>query len=230
MIENLKNKTLLYAEDELSVQAQYTTYFKNIFKKVYIASNGEEVLNLYKENKIDALILDINMPRINGLELTRQIKSLNPNIPIILLTARFDKETLKEAIELQLLTYLEKPVSRNNLKEALNKLSKNFEDKNIINLWQIEGNFYYWNNNQKFLYINDKNIKLTKKETLFLNLLIEKNSICTYQDIYEYIWENSDKQYNESTIKTLLSSLRLKLPNNAIKSIYGIGYYIDLKR
>lgn len=197
---------------------------------MYIASNGEEVLNLYKENKIDALILDINMPRINGLELTRQIKSLNPNIPIILLTARSDKETLKEAIELQLLTYLEKPVSRNNLKEALNKLSKNFEDKNIINLWQIEGNFYYWNNNQKFLYINDKNIKLTKKETLFLNLLIEKNSICTYQDIYEYIWENSDKQYNESTIKTLLSSLRLKLPNNAIKSIYGIGYYIDLKR
>jgi DNA-binding response OmpR family regulator len=229
-MKNLKNKTLLYAEDEISVQEQYSLYFKNIFKEVYLVTNGEDALCLFEEKKPDVLILDINMPKINGIELTKKIKSINSKIPIILLTARSDKETLKTAIELNLLTYLEKPVSRNDLKEALNKLTKYFEDKNIINLWQVEDNFYYWNNNQKFLYINDKNIKLTKKETLFLNLLIEKNSICTYQDIYEYIWENSDKQYNESTIKTLLSSLRLKLPINAIKSIYGIGYYIELKR
>lgn len=227
MTKNLKNKTLLYAEDELSVQTQYTIYFKNIFKEVYIASNGEEALNFYKKNKIDAIILDINMPKINGINLTKQIRSLNHNIPIILLTARSDKETLKEAIELQLLTYLEKPISRNDLKEALNKLSKQFENNNIINLWNDKNDRYHWNKSEKLLYKNSENIKLTKREQLLFNLLIEKNGICTYQDIYEYVWENSDKEYSESTIKTLLSSLKSKLPENTIKNQYGIGYFLE---
>lgn len=229
MIENLLTKTLLYAEDELSIQTQYGTYFKNIFKDVYLASDGEEAFSFFKQKNPDAIILDINMPKISGLELTKKIKEVSPNTPIILLTARSDKETLKYAIELQLLTYLEKPVSRNALKNALEKLSNRFKNENIVTLWQNQTNHHYtWNRIEKLLYCDSENLRLTKKETLLFDLLIEKNSLCTYQDIYEYVWENSDKEFSESTIKTLLSGLKLKLPKDAIKNQYGVGYFINL--
>lgn len=227
MIKNLLDKTLLYAEDEKSIRIQYGMYFNNIFKEVYLASDGEEALMLYSKNKPDAIILDIKMPKIDGIALTKQIRNLNQNIPIILMTAMSDRETLKQAIELQLLTYLEKPVSRNDLKGALEKLSKKFIDDNILQLWKIENSNYIWNKKEKSLYCNNLRIKLTKKEILLLSLLIEKKSmLCTYQDIYEYVWQDSDKAYSESTIKTLLSTLKSKLPKDVIKNQYGVGYSI----
>lgn len=229
MIDNLKDKTLLYAEDEINVQTQYATYFKNIFKSVYVAKDGEEAFLMFQEENPDAVVLDINMPKMNGIDLTKKIKQINSKTPIILLTARSDKDTLKEAIELQLLTYLEKPVSRTDLKDALFKLTKYFEDRNTVKLWEVETISYYWDKIKKILYANNENIKLTKKETRLLDLLIERKNLCSYQDIFEYVWEDSDKEYNESTIKTLISSLRLKLPKNAIISQYGIGYILDTK-
>ncbi|MCV6607287.1 MAG: response regulator [Campylobacterales bacterium] len=228
-MNNLKTKTLLYAEDEPAVQTQYGTYFKNIFQEVYLAQDGQKALILFKEKKPDGVILDINMPQISGIELTKKIKKIAPKTPVILLTSRSDKETLKEAIELQLLTYLEKPVKRDDIKNALEKLSKKLHDKDLIKLWKNLTNFNYtWNIKNKTLYSNSEQIKLTKKETLLLTLFIEKKSVCTYQDIYEYVWQDDDKEYNESTIKTLLSTLKLKLPKNAIKNRYGMGYYINI--
>ena len=227
MIENLKNKTLLYVEDEINVQTQYEIYFKNIFHEVYTALDGETALLLFKEKKPDALILDINIPKIDGITLAKIIRTRNLNTPIILLTARSDKETLKEAIELQLVTYLEKPVSREHLKNALVKLSKQFHDLNSIFLWESEKDIIYtWNKQTNQLFANNKNIKLTKKEILLLKLLIERNNVCSYQEIYEYVWEDSSKEYNESTIKTLISALKLKVPKDSIKNQYGMGYFI----
>ena len=229
MIDNLKNKTLLYAEDEINVQNQYATYFKNIFKSVYVANDGKEALLMFKQEKPDIVVLDINMPKINGIDLTKEIKQLNSKVPIILLTARSDKDTLKKAIELQLLTYLEKPVSRMDLKNALFKLANYFEDKDIIKLWELENTSFHWNKSKKILYANNENMKLTKKEILLFELLIEKKGFCNYQDIYEFVWSDSDKKYCESTIKTLISSLKSKLPKDTIKNQYGVGYTLSIK-
>ena len=77
MIENLKNKTLLYVEDEINVQTQYEIYFKNIFHEVYTALDGETALLLFKEKKPDALILDINIPKIDGITLAKIIRTRN---------------------------------------------------------------------------------------------------------------------------------------------------------
>lgn len=229
MIENLKKYTLLYVEDELNVQLQFSLFFSNLFKEVYVSSDGEDGFNKFKDKHPDVIILDVNIPKINGIELTKKIKKIAPNVPIVLLTARSDKETLKNAIELKILSYLEKPVSRNRLNELLIKLSKELVDDNILILWENEKNNYYkWNKKEKLLYLNTVTIKLTKKENLLLTILIEKKNICTYQDIYEYVWENAYKDYNESTIKTLLSSLKSKLPKNSIINHYGIGYSINV--
>ena len=173
------------------------------------------------------MILDINIPKINGIELAKVIKAKDSNIPIILLTARSDKETLKEAIELQLVTYLEKPVSRETLKNALEKLAKQIHNLNSIFLAEDDNDVIFtWNKQSLKLFANNQNIKLTKKETLLIKLLVVKKAVCSYQEIYEYVWEDSNKEQSESTIKTLISTLKLKIPKNTIKNQYGMGYFI----
>ena len=228
-MELLKQKTLLYAEDELDIQKQYTQYFQNYFKYVFSVANGQEALSIYNKQKPDVLILDINMPQLNGLEVAKRIREQDSDINIILLTAKSDKETLKKAIELELTTYLEKPISRAALKEALKKLNNKMHKKTIKKLWLYENDYYVWDTEKQELTYKKQQIALTKQEMLLLNLFVRQNGIKTnYQDIYEVVWFDSDKEYKEANIKTLISALRIKLPPKAIQNVYGVGYFLNI--
>ncbi len=220
--------TLLYAEDELNILKQYSNYFKNYFLHVYTAVDGKQALSLYRDKKPDVAILDINMPFLNGLEVAKKMRIDNSDICIILLTARSDKRAFLEAVELDLTTYLEKPMKRDELKQALVKLSQKIKSKNSINLWLYDDSYYTWDKKQEKLFYNQHHISLTKQETILLALLISRDGAkINYQEIYESIWFDEDREYKESTIKTLISTLRIKLPQNAIKNIYGMGYYLN---
>jgi len=226
----LKQKTLLYAEDEILVQKQYTNYFSNYFKEVFSAFDGLEAQNIYLDKKPDIVILDINMPKINGLEVANKIRKDDANTKIVLLTARSDKDTLKKAIELGLTTYLEKPITREDLKSTLIKLSQSFNDESITPLWYVDGYYYIWNNKIKELRYKDKFVFLTKQEISLLNLfIVSKQRHISYQDIYETVWyDDFSKEFKESTIKTMISCLRKKLPPKSIKNTYGLGYSINI--
>ncbi len=113
----LKQMILLYAEDEVGIQKHYSNYFKHYFKFVYTAVNGKEALAKYREIEPDVVILDINMPYLSGLEVAKKIREDGSDVYIILLTARTDKKALIEAVELGLVTYLEKPICRDSLKK-----------------------------------------------------------------------------------------------------------------
>ena len=106
MINNisiLKNITILYAEDEKSLRLITLNILKGFTKKQYVAENGLEGLELFKQNEeeIDLIITDVNMPQMNGLEMIKEIKQINPNIPIIVATAFSNTEYLSlEAIDI----------------------------------------------------------------------------------------------------------------------------------
>ena len=222
----LNQKKLLYVEDEKIIRDQYLKYFENFFQEVITADDGEEGLSLYYEINPDVVILDINMPKLNGLELSKKIKESNKEIPIILISAHDDKETLTSAIEIGVLLFLDKPLQRRSIKKMLEKLVSRFESKNIVPLWNVNNLLYTFNNLQSKLYCEGKEIKLTRNETLLLELLMEVNIKIMYQEIYEGVWKNKNKEYCESTIKSLINTLRKKLPENAIENEYGMGYSI----
>lgn len=226
----LKQKTLLYAEDEIIIQKQYSQYFRNYFKTVLTALDGDEAYKIYYNKKPDVLILDINMPKLNGLEVAKKIREYDVDTKIILLTGRSDKETLKEAIELGLTTYLEKPITRESLKNTLVKLAQSLEKDTLKALWYINGDYYIWDSDKMELKYKDKQILLTKQENLLFQLFIVSNERnITYQDIYEAVWyDDFSKEFKESTIKTLISGLRIKLPPKAIKNAYGMGYFFNI--
>ncbi len=230
MQDILKQKTLLYAEDEPDIQKQYAQYFKNYFKDVFLATDGKEALNIYEDKKPDVVVLDINMPKKNGLEVAQKIREHDDKTQILLLSARSDKKCLKTAIELGLVCYLEKPITRSDLTTALSKIRKKLEPLKCIKLWQIDEEYYTWNDASKELKYKDEVITLSKQESLLFTLFVSNlNANIDYQAIYEAVWYDiPSKDYKESTIKTLISTLRAKLPSKGVVNSYGVGYKLNV--
>ncbi|MGB5793051.1 response regulator transcription factor [Poseidonibacter sp.] len=118
-MEELYPYKILFVEDEEATRKNYVTYLKMLFSEVYEAKDGEIAYQLYKEKKPDILILDVNIPKLNGLELLEKIRENDYTTKAIMCTAHSDQNFLLQAVSLQLTKYLVKPVSRQELKEAL---------------------------------------------------------------------------------------------------------------
>ncbi len=128
--------SILYVEDEQSIREGYAKALDRLCDKLYIAQNGQEGLELYKEHSPDIIISDIKMPVMNGIEMVRAIRKINPDeCCIIFTTAHSDSGYLFEALELQVNGYLLKPVQKNILKSKIENLS-NIIIKEKINLQQ----------------------------------------------------------------------------------------------
>lgn len=123
----LKDFKVLYVEDSVSMQALMKRLLINNTKRIYIAKDGQEGLELYNKHKPDIIISDINMPVMNGLEMCKIIKEKNKNIPIVLFT-QFDKiENLKEAIELGIKSFVSKPIDEEKILATLENIANDLK-------------------------------------------------------------------------------------------------------
>ncbi|QKF83532.1 response regulator transcription factor [Halarcobacter ebronensis] len=221
----MNSLTLLYAEDEVETRENYERYLKRYFKEVYVASNGLDALQIYKKHKPNILLLDINMPGLNGLELTKQIREQDKTTRIIILTAHLEQDKLLFAAELNLTKYLPKPISRLHLKEALNEATKQFKELNKSGSKVEFKNGLIWDKDEKKIYENEKEIKLTKYEILFFELLVsKKNRVFSSDEIALYLWDDIIELEHSSKLKDIIKRLRKKLPKDTIENIYGAGY------
>jgi DNA-binding response OmpR family regulator len=223
-MENLKNYTILYAEDEGIIRLNISKRLKTYCKDVLTVKDGQEAWEVYRKEMPDVLILDINMPHLSGLEVAKKIREINSDIPILLLTAYTDTDMLLQAVELNLCKYLVKPVGKLALKEALVKISqKLYESKKEF--LKLEEN-YIWDKVNNKLYKNQKKVELTPRETTLFSLLARhQQESVSHEEIMAIVWE--DKFLDEisiDSVKNLMNVLRKKLPKKCIKSIYGSGY------
>ncbi|MCH9813497.1 MAG: response regulator transcription factor [Epsilonproteobacteria bacterium] len=222
----LANHSILYVEDDLSVQANMREYLESFFKLVYVACDGKEALTLYEKYKPDALILDINLPYEDGLSVAKKIRKKDKYVSIIMLTAHTDEEKLLRAVELKLTKYLVKPVSPKAFKEALDLLAKEFvalSDK-FISLCES----FIWKRDTKQLLRIEEEIVLTQKERKLLALLVDHRGECvSFEEIMAVVWDESyDQEISIDSVKSQVSYLRKKLPKNLIESVYGKGYLL----
>ena len=223
------NLTLLYAEDEVETRKNYANYLKRYFKEIFVVENGQEALDCYEKNSPNILLLDINMPLINGLELAKKIRLKDKKTRIIILTAHLEQDKLLFAAELNLTKYLPKPISRLKLKEALKEAASQYKELDFANSTISLSENFIWNNNTKKLSRNKEDIKLTKHEILLLELLTsKKNSIFSNDEISLYLWNDvSDLEYSATKLKDIIKRLRKKLPKDTISNIYGAGYKLN---
>jgi PAS domain S-box-containing protein len=106
------NTTVLYVEDNDEIRESVHQGLKLALDNIFIAKDGQEGLEIFQENrqKIDLIISDINMPNLNGIEMSKEIKNISSNIPIIFTSAHNDSEYLLQAIELGINAFVQKPI------------------------------------------------------------------------------------------------------------------------
>lgn len=116
----MSNKTILYVEDEFIIRLDVKKILSTVYNNVLLASDGEEGYDIYKNNKIDVLITDISMPKMDGIELVKKIRldDNDKDLKIIIASA-FDKEFFKFD-DLDIDEYIIKPITKF---ELLNKLN-----------------------------------------------------------------------------------------------------------
>ena len=119
--KELKTITILYVEDDEMIRVQTKNVFDKVFKKVFIGVDGEEGLAVYEANKdkIDIIITDINMPKLNGLGMVEKINEVKTNVPVIVTTAHTDSSFLMNAININVDKYIAKPFQIKELTIAI---------------------------------------------------------------------------------------------------------------
>jgi diguanylate cyclase (GGDEF)-like protein/PAS domain S-box-containing protein len=123
MAERKLALSVLYVEDDVTVRNELAEYLRQRVTAVWTAENGRVGLDLYREVHPDIVIVDIRMPEVSGLQLAREIKEINPNVPVIVTTAYGDSDFLIEAIDIGINQYLLKPVKLESLMRAIYKCS-----------------------------------------------------------------------------------------------------------
>ena len=225
----MNNLTLLYVEDEIQTIQSIDFFLKRLFKEVFIAQDGEEALSLFSEKKPDVVILDISIPKIDGLKVASKIRKENSEIPIIFITAHSDNDKLLKAINLQTYSYLVKPIRVDELNNIILKCIKSVLDKREKNPNKILADGFEWNQEKNTLFYKGVRVPLTKNEVILTEFFIKNsNKIFSIEDIIEYCFYDEDMK-NNSVIQ-LISRFKKKTADiiNSkdffIENIYNKGY------
>ena len=133
--KKLKTITLLYVEDDEAIRTQTFLLFEKIFKKVYVAQDGQVGLDTYTKNQdnIDIIVSDINMPNMSGLVMIENINNIQKiSIPKIITTAHTDSENLLNAMDIHVDKYIRKPVQIKDLTVSIVDLVSKYRRSNKI--------------------------------------------------------------------------------------------------
>jgi len=179
---------ILIIEDDIQLNTTITNFLKYKGHETTSVEDGEDALEYIDKNFYNLFIIDINIPKINGLELLKKIRQNDMATKAIIMTAHSDNSFLFEAVTLKLTKYLVKPVNRKDLKQALDLAITELEKFDIIVNDEIEVNeFYTYSFNKKSLKYKGNEISLTQKEQLFFEYLLKnRNKVCSYHELLSY--------------------------------------------
>lgn len=214
------NITLLYAENDQKLHTQYIKLFESMFCRVISAYDGEEAYLLYQKYRPKILVLDINMPKLDGLSLAKKIRQSDKISKIVILTAYSNRENLITAIPLLLVDFLVKPVKTSYF---INILEKTVQEINLFDVKKINEVFSY-DLDKNVLYDGTVPVKLTKNEIKMIHLFLEykEDEIVENEVIFDRVWD--DFNYSMTKLRSLVNRLNKKLSQKLIISYYGMGY------
>jgi DNA-binding response OmpR family regulator len=224
----MKNTRILLAEDDSNLGVLLKNYLiaKNFETKLFI--NGILALEAFSREQFNLCILDIMMPEMDGLTLAKEIRRIDPAIPIIFLTAKSLKEDILEGFRTGADDYITKPFSMEELLYRIQAIFK--RTANIVTIKKedqyIIGN-YTFDPLKQFLSFGDQSVKLTTKESELLELLCQHgNEILERNFALKSIWID-DNYFNARSMDVYITRLRKYLkkdPAVKILNVHGRGY------
>ncbi|RXK04383.1 DNA-binding response regulator [Halarcobacter ebronensis] len=213
---------MLFVEDEVNISKLLKDALGEYFYSFTMANNGEEGLSKFEKIKPDIVITDIMMPKLDGLEMTKKIRQLDENVPIIILSAFSDKEKLLKAIDIGISKYFIKPFDPEEVLNYLSDLAKKIDKNRVL---KINENFTF-DTNTKNLFENDKLVNITKREKQFLTLLLQnEKEILAPQKIKDELW---NEDVSDERLRTFIKRFRIKTSRELVRNITGQGYIISV--
>jgi two-component system OmpR family response regulator len=196
-----------------------TTIIKRLQIKGYKVDgfiDGKEAYDAIADG-YNCFVLDINVPKIDGIQILKKIREYYKEVPVIIISATVELDIIRESYDFGCNDYLKKPFFIDELEIKIQRLCKVSNEK--IN-FDSDCSFDY---KDSIVTISNKDIRLTKKERLLLNLLlINKNQVVTYEAIENYAWEGSFVSLE--SIRSLVRRLRKILINDYIQTAVDTGY------
>ncbi|MDD2871954.1 MAG: response regulator transcription factor [Candidatus Gracilibacteria bacterium] len=225
-------KKILIIEDDKGISASLKLYLENSDFLVELHNEGLEAISKIKNVKPDLIILDINLPGKDGIEITKELRGFS-SIPIIMLTARSSELDRVNGLEIGADDYIAKPFSPRELLARINTIIRRMTvtstpvvstGKDVFSLYGVELNV-----NKKIVKVDSNPIVLTSNEYEILRKLIqEKGKIVTRETIMKDII-GYDKYIYDRTIDTHIKNLRKKVGKiDFILTIRGEGYRINI--
>lgn len=216
-------KRILIVEDEPTLQRIIKTYFEKNKYQVYVASNGEEALTIFKDAVLDVIVLDIMLPKIDGFEVCKIIRA-SSDIPIIMMTALGEEHNMLMGYSLKVDDYIIKPFPPKVLVAKVdNLISRVQKPKDLIQTYSIGGIRVDYKAN--LAYVDDKLINLSKTEfDLLCFFLNNQDKACSRELLLDEVW-GMDVYVDFRIIDTYVKQLRKAIkPYDYIKTVFKIGY------
>ncbi len=227
---------VLLVEDEDVARKTLSFYLNTIFDEVVVAVDGDEGFSKLKESheknqNFDLVLTDLKMPNKNGMDMIDEILKLVPDQRFIIVSAHKNEEDLLRLINLRVLGYFVKPLNIDNMMEMLQKakdevLEDKKESDTNSNLIELNKTYTYNLTNSK-LYCKENIVKLSKKESEILTVLIDNlGEVVSVEHFKKEVW--GDINTNDSAFRTVMKRLKDKvIEDDFIISHKGYGYIIE---
>lgn len=237
----MSNKSkILIVDDEPMIRRILSTRLNMAGYDVVLANDGEEALTVFKQESPDLIVLDVMMPKLNGLEVCQELRK-STDIPIIMLTALGDVADRITGLQLGADDYLPKPFSPKELEERINAILRRFKKPGsssapgevdvpgILQAGPLRIEVY-----KRQVFLNGKRIALTGMEFDLLELLASNaGKTVSRADILQKVWGYSPRHYADMRVVDVhVSRLRSKIGDNPknpeyIHTDWGTGYFFQ---
>ncbi|MCG7409637.1 response regulator transcription factor [Paenibacillus sp. ACRRX] len=231
----MARETILLVDDEKEIIELIQIYLKNEGYNLLQASNGEEALALLQNNRVDLIILDVMMPKMDGIQACMKIREEN-NTPIIMLSAKSQDIDKITGLSIGADDYVTKPFNplvllarvKSHLRryKQFNQAARNRDDNEI----QIDDLII--NVATHSVTVDDVPVKLTPREFAILKMLaMNRGIVLSMEKIYQEVW-NEPFMESKNTVMVHIRKIREKIEKDSqnpqyIKTVWGIGYKME---
>ena len=214
---------ILLVEDDIMLNEMIWEYITSTGHLIKSVKNGKDALEVLEKEKFDLLILDINLPDIDGFTILEKMHEQKTMIPTIYISALIDIEDISRAFDLGCFDYLKKPF---HLKELTLRINKILKTRIVPQTHKrLSKHYSFDSENMTLLYNNEPHI-LPKRQLQIIELLALNRSLVVQYDMFrDYVW--NDDYIDNATIRAEVNRVKTVLKEDFIKNIRGSGYMIE---
>ena len=217
------DKRILLAEDDWKLRRIASDFLKKEGYLVIEAENGEEAIELFFNNKIDLVILDIMMPILDGWDVCREIRSEQENIPVIMLTAKSNEDDVLKGYGLKADEYITKPVSLRILMAKVKALLRRNNADSVINMGKL-----IINDSSHVVTFSGETLELSPREYEMLLYFVRNRGIALSREkIITSLW-GYDYEGDQRAVDSQIKRIRKKLNGEYIETVRGVGYKFEV--